>query len=347
MATQDFSKLYYRTANCLTSDIIADFSPVSRVLGADTSTGMGVVFTAMGTRFDMQYAAKEAFMAADSYESDTRSIDDTPVAEVMRYVRSEIIAGGNVPEAYQALTEKIRKGECVYGQYAEYESGCEEADVLFLISPAEADAEKTAEKFTEFAGRLNKSCCCTNKYKDCGYLLLQLGQTEAANAQAEAMAGILGKYKEIVTDDGYVLDTLLIQFPELSERIRFIDEFIYEGKETIKEAKETIVLHESGIIQRLYPSRSVDYRELFADGKVILPVRSGFDVTDSGLAGGLGLYEPENLTAISGRRMADLTEPEHDVIITPCACEAAGLNCAEKERVMTLLEYVCHDTERP
>ena len=115
MATQDFSKLYYRTANCLTSDIIADFSPVSRVLGTDTSAGMGVVFTAMGTRFDMQYVAKEAFMAADSYEADTRSIDDTPVAEVMRYVRSEIIAGGNVPEAYQALTEKIRKGECVYG----------------------------------------------------------------------------------------------------------------------------------------------------------------------------------------------------------------------------------------
>ena len=125
------------------------------------------------------------------------------------------------------------------------------------------------------------------------------------------------------------------------------EKIIYEGKETIKSVKETVVLHESGIIQRLYPSRSVDYRELFAEAKVILPARSGFDVTDSGLAGGLGLYESENLTAISGRRMADLTEPEHDVIITPCACEAAGLNCAEKERVMTLLEYVYHCTECP
>lgn len=86
MATQEFSKLYYRTSNCLTSDIIADFAPVSRILGVDTSTGVGAVFTAMGTRFDMQYVAKEAFMATDGYESDTRSIDDTPVAEVMRYV---------------------------------------------------------------------------------------------------------------------------------------------------------------------------------------------------------------------------------------------------------------------
>ena len=84
MATQDFSKIYYRTTNCLTSDIIADVAPVSRVLGVDTSSGMGVVFTAMGTRFDMQYVAKEAFMATENYEADTRSIDDTPVAEVMR-----------------------------------------------------------------------------------------------------------------------------------------------------------------------------------------------------------------------------------------------------------------------
>ena len=341
MATQDFSKLYYRTANCLTSDIIADFSPVSRVLGADTSTGMGVVFTAMGTRFDMQYVAKEAFMATDSYESDTRSIDDTPVAEVMRYVRSEIIAGGHVPEAYQELTEKIRKGESIYAQYRVFKTGCVGTDVLFLISPAAEDAAKTAENFMGFSKKLGKSCFCTNEYQDCGYLLLQLGQTDAANAQAEAMKGALENYREIVTDDSYVLDALLIQFPELSEKIRFIDAFIYEGKEAVKQVKEDIVLHESGIIQRLYPSRRVDYQKLFADANVILPKRSGFDVTDSGLAGGLGLYEPKNLTAISGRRMADLARPEHDVIMTPCACEAAGLNCAEKEKVVTLLDYIC------
>lgn len=192
-----------------------------------------------------------------------------------------------------------------------------------------------------FSKKLGKSCFCTNEYQDCGYLLLQLGQTDAANAQAEAMKAMLENYREIVTDDSYVLDALLIQFPELSEKIRFIDAFIYEGKEAVKQVKEDIVLHESGIIQRLYPSRRVDYQKLLADANVILPKRSGFDVTDSGLAGGLGLYEPKNLTAISGRRMADLVRPEHDVIMTPCACEAAGLNCAEKEKVVTLLDYIC------
>lgn len=340
MATQDFSKLYYRTTNCLTSDIIADFAPVSRVLGIDTSSGMGAVFTAMGTRFDMQYVAKEAFMATDSYESDTRSIDDTPVADVMRYVRSEILAGDGMPEQYQALTDKIQKNEPVFGQYKEVKSGAVDSDVLFLISPAEADAAKAAEKFTVFAGKAQKSAYCTNEYKDCGYLLLQLGQTEAANEIADAMKKMMEEYGEIVTDDSYVLDALLIQFPELSGKIKFIDEFIMEHKDAVEAGKGKAVLHESGIIQRLYPGRKVNYMELLDGTEILLPERNGFDVTDSGMAGGLGLYEPQNLLAISARRMTDLMEKEHDVIITPCACEAAGLNCSEKEMAITLLDYI-------
>lgn len=339
MATQEFSKLYYRTSNCLTSDIIADFAPVSRVLGVDTSTGMGAVFTAMGTRFDMQYVAKEAFMATDSYESDTRSIDDTPVAEVMRYVRSEIIAGDKVPEKYKAFVDKVLQGECVYAQYKEYRAGAEEAEVLFLISPASFHAEQTAAQFAAVCEKTGKHAYCTNEYKDCGYLLLALTQTEAANNYAESIKEKLTKYTCIVTDDSFVLDALLIQFPELADKIKFIDTFLAEnGIQAPGTGK--VVLHESGIIQRLYPTRKVEYQTLFPNAEVILPKRSGYDVTDSSLAGGLGLAEPENLLAIAGRRMMDLSEPAHDVIVTPCACEAAGLNCAEKEKVLTLLEYM-------
>ncbi len=86
--------------------------------------------------------------------------------------------------------------------------------------------------------------------------------------------------------------------------------------------------------------RKVDYKELLKSAELLLPKRSGYDVTDSGMAGGLGLYEPENLMAIAGRRMTDLMEESHDVIVTPCACEAAGLNCAERETVLTLLDYI-------
>lgn len=339
MAAQDFSKLYYRTSNCLTSDIIADFAPVSRVTGVDTSSGMGVVFTAMGTRFDMQYVAKEAFTATDSYEADTRSIDDTPVAEVMRYVRSEIIGGGHVPEEYRALTQKVLDGDTVYAGYQECKKG-EEGDVLFLISPAAADAQKSADNFLAVAGKAGRKAYGTNEYKDAGYLLLALGQTEKANKIADAMRDALGKYQEVVTDDGYVLDALLIQFPEMVDKIRFIDEFLAEcGACSEKSGK--VVVHESGIVQRLYPGRRVDYQKIFKDAEVVLPARSGYDVSDSGMAGGLGLMEPGILAAVSGRRMMDLAAPAHDVIVTPCACEAAGLNCAEKEKVVTLLDYVC------
>ncbi len=341
MAAQEFGKLYYRTANCLTSDIIADFAPVSRVMGVDTSSGMGVVFTAMGTRFDMQYVAKEAYTATDSYEADTRSIDDTPVADVMRYARSEIIAGDKVPEQYKSLTDSVLSGECVYNSYKEYETGDETAQVLFVISPAAPDAAKTSAQFISLAGKAGKTAFCTNKYKDCGYLLLQFGQMKAANALAEKIKADVQKYDEIVTDDSYVLDALLVLCPELASKIKFIDEFIYSSKAVLGEKAEKVVLHESGIIQRLYPNRKVDYKEVLPKADIIVPVRSGYDVTDSGLAGGLGLAEPGVLLAVAARRMMDLTAEEHDVIVTPCACEAVGLNCAEAENVVTLLDYIC------
>lgn len=340
MAKQEFSKMFYRTGNCLTSDIIADFAPVSRILGVDVSSGMGTVFTAMGTRFDMKFVVKEAFMATDSYEADTRSIDDTPVAEVMRYVRGEIIKEGGLPQAYRQLTDKVLNGESVYGQYLKLTIGQEDADILFLISPASADAAGTAENFIRLAGMAGKTACCTNEYNDCGYLLLQLGQFDAANHQAAAIAETLDKYPEIVTDDGYLLDALLVQFPDLSGKIIFIDEFIAASKPALSVITQRIVLHESGIVQRLYPLRKINYQKLFPEAELLLPSRNGYDVSDSGLAGGLGLAEWGNLLAISARRMADLTEPEHDVIITPCACEAAGLNCSEEEQVLSLLDYI-------
>ena len=167
MATQDFSKIYYRTTNCLTSDIIADFAPVSRVLGVDTSSGMGVVFTAMGTRFDMQYVAKEAFMATENYEADTRSIDDTPVAEVMRYVRSEVIAGEQLPEKYWALTDRIKNEESAFGQYKAYSDGMKDGEILFqgefkqrVIEPGGSRCEENGRSVPETGRFLRKESLC-------------------------------------------------------------------------------------------------------------------------------------------------------------------------------------------
>lgn len=340
MAAQDFSKLYYRTANCLTSDIIADFAPVSRVLGVDRSAGMGTLFTAMGTRFDMEYVAEEAFMATDNYEADTRSIDDTPVTEAMRYIRGELIKDGKVPEKYKSFVDCVVKGESVYKQYKTYTDGQEDADILFLISPA-ADAGKEAEQFQALAKKTGRRAFCTNRYKDCGYLRIQLSQFDSLEETREELEKELEKYELIVTDDGYVLDALLIVFPQLAGKIQFIDEFVYANKEVLQTAKEgRIAVHESGVIERLYPHRKVNYADIFSKSEIVFPERSGYDVTDSGLAGGLGLVEPENMMAIAARRMKDLSGLSHSVIVTPCACEALGLNCAEKENVVTLLDFV-------
>lgn len=335
---QNFTKTYYRTANCLTSDIMADFAPVSRVLGVDTSSGMGVLFTAMGTRFDLEYVGKEVFMATENYEADTRSIDDAPVAEVMRYVRGELVKTDKVPENLKPFVETILKGESVYKTYKEYTEGAADADILYLISPA-ADAAKNAGLMARAAEKLGKSVLSTNKFGDCGYLKLQIAAFDKEFEPCCCIKEEMSKHALVVTDDSYVLDALLIQYPECADKIQFVDAFIADNREAfgVKAAKAAV--HESGVINRLYPERQVCYGSLLGED-VRYPERSGYDVTDSGLCGGLGLAYPENLTAIAARRMMDLNSLGADVIITPCACEAAGLNCAEKGTVKTLLEYV-------
>lgn len=335
----DFKTLYYRTANCLTSDIIADCNPVSRALGVDLTAGFGTVFTAMGSRFDIRFVAKEGFLATENYESDTRSVDGVSVAEAMRYVRSQTIAEDALPGEYKPFVEAVKKGESVYRQYRPVQTGAEDAPLLFLMSPAAADPEAAAGQFSGLAERLGKAALCTNRFGDCGYLRLQLGLTEGLDAGA--LAEEIARRELTVTDDQFVLDAVLIQLPQLAEKVLFIDEFLAKfGPELGIRAGGSVLLHESGTIQRLYPTRRVDYAALLKGAEVLLPARSGFDVTDSGLAGGLGLAEPQAMLAVAARRMEELCRPAADAIVTPCACEATGLNCAEKGRVQTLLEFV-------
>lgn len=338
----DFKTLYYRTANCLTSDIIADANPVSRALGVDLTAGFGTVFTAMGSRFDIRFVAKEGFLATENYESDTRSVDKVSVAEAMRYVRSQTIAENALPEAYKPFVETVRAGGSVYKQYRPVQEGPKDAAILFLMSPAAADPAAAAQQFAGLAGRLGRSALCTNQFGDCGYLRLQLGLTDEQQADAQALAAEIGRHELTVTDDQFVLDAVLIQLPELADKVLFIDEFLAKNKEALGlAAKGRVMLHESGTVQRLYPTRRVDTAKLLEGAQVVLPARSGYDTTDSGLAGGLGLAEPQAMLAVAARRMEELNRPACDAVVTPCACEAMGLNCAEKGHVSTLLEFVC------
>ena len=324
---QDFTTLYYNTTFCLTSDIIADFNPASRVLGVDVTDGMGTVFTAMGTRYDINLCADEAFLTTDSHETDTRSVDRVPVNEVMKWARGEMIREGSLPEKYRVFADDVKAGAPMYEGYQAYEAGDPEAPTLFLMSPFEESPEETVKAFSKFTS----GAYCTNKYGDCGYLKLQL---EMIDELDDGLADVLDAYETVVTDDQFVLDALLVRFFEQREKIVFIDEFL-AGR--VPDAEGRIAIHESGVINRLYPLRKVDYTLLV--GEPVFPARCGFDTTDSGIAGGLGLANPEALKAIAARRVKDLESLGADVIVTPCAAEAYGLKCGGG-KVKTLLEFV-------
>lgn len=339
---QDFEALYFKAAFCLTSDIISDFNPVSRTLGVDVTDGMGTVFTALGARYDMRYVAEEGFLTTDSYETDTRSIDKVPVAEVMRYTRGQTIREDAVPEKYAEFVKNVREGRSVFQDYKAYKSGKEDASVLYLISPADKTPEQSAAAFAKLAEKAGKSAVATNEYGDCGYLKLQLELFEELEGISTALGAVLDRYEEIVTDDQFVLDALLVQFEERADKIRFIDEFLAENKEKLglSAAGKTIAVHESGIINRLYPARKVNYAELLEGAALVYPARSGYDVSDSGIAGGLGLADAEVMKAVAGRRAKDLCALKADVVLSACAAEKTGLEAGGAEGVHSLLCYL-------
>ena len=63
-----------------------------------------------------------------------------------------------------------------------------------------------------------------------------------------------------------------------------------------------------------------------------------YDVSDSGIAGGLGLADEEVMKAVAGRREKDLEALGADVIVSACAAEKAGLE-AGGGKVESLLCY--------
>jgi len=336
MAKEKFTETYYKVAQCLNSDLIADFNPVTRVCGCDTSAGFATVFTAMGSRFDIKFVAEEAFLATDSYEVDTRSIDNVPVNEAMRYVRRETIAEDAVPDKYKNFVETVRTGGSVFKDYKVCALGDEDSEVLFLMSPSHKNPEEVANKFTTLVSKLNKKAYCTNEMQTCGYLTSAIGLRDQLDEFYENFLEMLDSREAVVTDDTYILDVLLSEYPDLKNKVFFIDEYLLNnGFKTTKQGLK-IVLQESGIINRLYPLRKVDYSALFAGNEVSYPARSGYDVTDSGLAGGLGFADEEVFKKLSSRRNLDLNEIKGDVVVSVCANESFGLNYTNGKTITIL-----------
>lgn len=187
--------------------------------------------------------------------------------------------------------KNVREGRSVYKDYEVYKSGEENASVLYLISPADKMPDRNAAAFVKMAEKAGKSAAATNEYGDCGYLMLQLELFEELEKTSAALEAVLDRYEEIVTDDQFVLDALLVRFGDKADKIRFVDEFLYENREKldISVSGKTIAIHESGIINRLYPARKVDYQKLLEGANLVYPTRHGYDVSDSGIARVLGL----------------------------------------------------------
>lgn len=325
MKTIDFSKLYYRSVDCLTTNHLPDQNPVVRTCGIDTNAGYSVVFTAMGSRFDLDKVAQEAFGWTESYESDAASLECIPIAETMRYIRAVAIQNSQVPAAYAEIVEKIKNGCNLYGQPGFTSAGDPQAPLLFLPGPASQLDPSAARQFGSICEALGLSFHATSEYGDCGYLLMECGLFEAFHAvEAKCRAG-LAAYRRIVTDDAYVYDALQVILGGQADRVAWIDRFLFDEHIRVR-SPQCVAVHESGLMQRLYPARVIEADRIFS--APLFPNRSGYRTTDTGIAGGLGFFEPEIQKRLAARRAEDLLALKADCVVTPCSAEAYGLRAA-------------------
>lgn len=340
MKKLDFISLYYNIDSTFISNIIPDINPVVRVCGIDETSGYGTVFTAIGSRFDADYAQKEAFKWTESYESDAKAVDRVNISEAMRYVRTVAVAENKLLPKYEFLVDQVKADKNLYGNVRMKTFGDDNAEIVFLPGPASQIKTENAEKFEKLAKLTNKSFKVVCDYNDCGYMKMELG-LDLDELQVK-LEEDLKDANYIVTDDAYVLDALLVLLPNRAKKIYFLDQFVADHlPELFANLKGEYVLHESGMVNRVYPTRMVDYETLANKAKFNKPQRSGYDVTDSGIAGGLGVFEEDVQNAVGQKRYDELANVSGGQIITPCSAEAYGLNEAINDnKVMTLLDLI-------
>ena len=331
MRVLDFGELYYRQVNCFVSNIIADRSPVVRINGIDKNAGFSVVYTALGSRFDIAQVAHEAFGFNEYYASDADSIESLPIAEAMRYVRGQAIKEGKVPSEYQSLVEKVRENKNLYGAVVWQEKGDKNAKTLYLPGPASQLDETQVAAFNKVSGG---DFYATTEFNDCGFMQIQLALEEELEQTRGKLAGLIDRYETVVTDDQYVYDALKCLFPQ-ADKIIFIDQYLISQGRKIK--AKSVALQESSVLNRLYPLNKTNLEDLFENTDIRLPRRSSWDVTDSGIAGGLGFFAETSWRNMAAGRLEMLEELATEETVSLCSAEAFGLNRG-KEKVKTVLE---------
>lgn len=344
----DFTELYYDSVECIRCNLCLDKCPVVRAVGIDKAPLYSSVYTAMGSRFDLNTTTEDAYQCIDCYECDVVCPVDVPIADTMLYVRQMAVQEDNVPKGAAAVADKAANKENVLGDRISLESG--QADVaLFLGYAGEVDQD-VVDAFGKICKAADVKYTVITDAADSGYLLARLGYTDKAKIAVEENAKLFkdAAAKVVVTPCSFSYEAFTKMYPEGMEYkhiSEFIAELIEDGKLTLKQDDIKVGYHDAHFLTRVN-GVSEEPRSIInaiSGQAAIEPSRTGHKTAASGMGGGLGLFQKETMDQVSDNRAIELANLDCDTVVSGCVFEKYALKDAltkKDVKIIDITQYV-------
>ena len=112
---KDFNDIYYNSVECVRCSLCLDRCPAVRAAGTDKAPMYSSVYSALGSRFDLEMVTEEAFQCIDCYECESACPVNVPIADTMAYIRRLCKEKNTVPDGVESIVQKAENGENILG----------------------------------------------------------------------------------------------------------------------------------------------------------------------------------------------------------------------------------------
>ncbi len=327
---RDFTDIYYESVECIRCNLCLDKCPVVRAAGIDAAPLYASVYSAMGTRFDLDMTAEESFQCIDCYECEAVCPVEVPIADTMKYVRKLSIESGKVPEAAMKVIEKAKDGMNILGTPAEQKKGKAEV-ALFLGYAGELD-ENTAHAFGKICKASGIEYTVISGAADSGYLLDSAGFEEDAKASVEKNVKLFdeAEVKVVVTPCSFSYEAFVKLYPhkfKFKHISQFVSELMADGKLKLEENGKKVAYHDPHFLTRVngIEAEPRSIIKAVSGEKAAEPVRTGAKTSSCGIGGGLGLFNEEIMGLVNKNRAEELAKLGCDTVVSGCIFENYAL----------------------
>lgn len=344
---RDFHDIYYNSVECVRCNLCLDRCPAVRALGTDKAPMYSSVYSALGSRFDLEMVTEEAFQCIDCYECESACPVEVPIADTFAYIRRLCKEKKTVPEAVTEIVKKAEAGENILGSAPKLSQG--KAELAVFLGYAGEHDEEMRTAFDKILKSAGIPYTYLTETADSGYFLDRSGQSDEVEKAVETNVRAFEKAgaKVIVTPCSYSYQALKTYYPDKYTYLHTSElllKLLLDGKIKTPKREGSIGFHGSHMLSR---KNEVDAPlklvAIVSGSEAIQPERTLYKTSSSGIGGGLGLFYPQVMEAVSERRAEELAALNTGTVVTDCVFEKYALKDYLKEKNVKLIditEYV-------